>query len=318
MSCQLARFRALLRHAPRQFGAVAWDLSRWGLPLLLREVWQLYRISVYDNALRKPDEVLLSELRIGVHILDKGLQSPTWESGHSLSTYEHCSVLLTALEGSKLSSDPSFGWARAKMVEYARSQHHSSRRTDHDQNALGLELDAEAVSNWIKARRSVRVFAHRQISGALVRELAGIVNWAPNSCCRQPVFLYATTDPHLAADCMKLCAGATGFGPYVPLFICACADEGVYTIRDHHLLYIDVALGIQNLLLLAHAHGIEGTVLNWTHATRRQDASLRRLLKVADSHCIILNVALGYPDSYPQPPARKGLDLTYVIRWAER
>jgi nitroreductase len=79
------------------------------------------------------------------------------------------------------------------------------------------------------------------------------------------------------------------------------------------LPFIDVAFGIQSMLLAAHAYGVAGTVLNWMHRTKHEEKRLRRLLDIPNYHQIIFNIAMGYPNKMPHAPGRKGPDLTYAI-----
>ena len=83
--------------------------------------------------------------------------------------------------------------------------------------------------------------------------------------------------------------------------------------QDRHLLYIDASLGVQNMLLLAHSQGIEGTILNWMHHTQREEAILRKVLDIPEYYQIVLNLIIGYPVKSVPAPGRKSSDLGYVL-----
>ena len=112
---------------------------------------------------------------------------------------------------------------------------------------------------------------------------------------------------------MKQCAGATCFGEVLPCFIAVCADTRSYMIQDRNLAYIDVSLGLQNMILLAHLQGIEGTTLNWMHHTKREDAILRRTLNIPEHDLVVVNFVMGYSAQSTLAPGRKGDDLSCVI-----
>ena len=88
----------------------------------------------------------------------------------------------------------------------------------------------------------------------------------------------------------------------------------IYVAKNRHLSLIDVTLGIQNMLLGAHAFGLSGTILNWMRATKQENENLRNLLDIPSYHRILYNMVLGYPSKWPPAPGRKGLRLTCNIR----
>lgn len=289
------------------------------MPLLLWQEFKLISRAIQYRHFSSPaNGVLLSLLRTAAHVVDKGLQTEPWELGRGNQAYENCVRLVERLKESNLASDPSYRWAVRVVRNYEQAQARKSPGTlstpmpdlDEEHRAFFLKL--------LKSRRSVRSFQCHDIEVEVMRQIAQAANWAPSSCCRQPVFLYVATEPQLVKDCMNQCAGATGFTDCVPCFISVCADMRTYETVDRHLPLIDVGLGVQNLLLVAHAFGVEGTILNWMHATQKEEKSLRRLLDIRDYHCVALNIVMGYPKNVSLAPGRKGLDLTYVMREATR
>lgn len=260
------------------------------------------------------DEVLLTRLRTNAHILDKGLQAGEWMPGRGKSQYNMCVELIKKLENSPLTLDPSFKWANDKVAEYRTVQKNKEIcRPDYKPIHSSEEI-RKLLYDIIKSRRCARSFLHRKIEPEILEQLVSVVNWGPVSCNRQPTFLHITQKPELVKKCLEQCAGATGFGTIQPpCFIAVCADIRVYNLLDRNVPMIDVTFGIQNLLLLAHTYGIEGTVLNWMQATFRENKRLRSLLNIPKYEEIIFNIVLGYPRKAPPVPGRKDASLTYKV-----
>jgi len=262
----------------------------------------------------RSQEVLLARLRTQAHVLDKSLYTGSWEPGRGKAAYKTCRSLIKSLHEERLLADPSCRWAVGKILEYERAQQDGPPAPIPYKPTCADEDSCLQVLELIKSRRSVRNFLDRPIEPALLATLAEMVNWAPTSCCRQSTFLYIAQDPSLVEASISQCAGASCFDGKAPCFICVCADMRFYDIRDRHLPLIDATFGVQSMLLAAHAYGVEGTILNWMHATRKQERTLRRLLGVPIYQQIVFNLALGYPVNAPPAPGRKGPDLTYSLR----
>jgi len=312
--------KVLVKICKRIFGpqriAFFRDYLRFVGPLLLQE-YRLITGAIRNCHLDDDCEtVMLAELRTKAHILDKSLQNESWQPNHGLHPYQDCRRLIECLKNSNLRSDPSYQWAQEKIKQYERSQANGAIRINTSQQPILDEDNRKLIFKFLKSRRSVRSFLPRTIANNVIEQLIEVVNWAPSSCCRQPVFLHIVRDPDLVQQSLEQCAGASGFSSHIPCFISACADTRLYEARDRHLPLIDVTLGIQNMLLEAHALGLAGTVLNWMHATRQEEKNLRRLLDIPFYHRIIYNIVLGYPSKWPDPPARKSLELTYAYHYS--
>lgn len=257
-------------------------------------------------------EVLLCQLRTSAHIVDKGLQADDWTRDRGRAPYETLCKCVDLLKDSALSTDPSYLWAVAKKGEYEGMQR-CGRVTRHSVQCTDTRVDKNDLLHLIQSRRSSRSFHDRPIPPGVLRELTSAVHWAPTSCNRQSAKLFVTCNPATVALCLEQCAGATCLGNAAPCFIAACADSRFYMAQDYLLPYIDVALGIENMLLLAHSHGIGGTVLNWMHHTSREEALLRTALKIPEYYTIVLNLVIGYAAKSVSAPARKSSDLGYTV-----
>jgi len=294
-------------------GEEAVSLAKGYLPvvdLLYRELRRVLSLIRVKRQYRDDPEVLLSEVRTLAHVVDKGLQVNNWESNRSRGPYAQLCSHIEKLKDSSVNGDPSYLWAMTKKCEYECAQETGRVKWHGDTNERGT-IEKDALFGLIKTRRSARRFEDRQISHETLRGLADVTSWAPTSCNRQPSKLFITQSPERIALCVRQCAGATCLGDVIPCFIAVCADSRFYALEDRNLPFVDVALGLQNLLLMAHVQGIEGTVLNWFHHSREEDTILREVLGIPGYYLIVANLVIGYCTETGPVPGRKGCDLAH-------
>ena len=258
--------------------------------------------------------VVLAKLRTYAHVLEKSLQVESWDPNHGENIYKECCRLIKILKGSKLINDPSFRWAQEKIRQYEESQTKDSLKICTTSLPVFDGKKRDILLEFLKSRRTVRSFIERKIENDILEQIVEFINWAPSSCCRQSTYLYITQNNTVVQQGLKLCAGATSFGKHVPCFIVVCGDERFYEVKDRDLLTIDAGLGVHNMLLAAHTFGIAGSILNWMHATSKEETELRKLLGIHSYHRIICNIVLGYPKDWPPAPGRKGAELTRIVR----
>lgn len=274
------------------------------------ETCQYFRILFYQYKDSNSPEVVLANLRVLAHALDKGMCVTGRQPTRGYNKYKACKQMVAFLETTSLSNDPSLKWVRGRIEEYDRLQQNSGSLKGDPVRVPTAEERKDIVA-LIRSRRSVRNFKPDKINSSVLSELIDLARWAPNSCCRQTVFLYVTEKREQIDKCMGLTLGATCFSETLPCFICVCGDMRFYPLVDKGLLYIDGALAAGNLLLAAHAYGIEGTILNWRQHMRGDEKKLREVLGIAPYHSVVLNIALGYPDSMPSVPVRKDLNRVW-------
>lgn len=280
--------------------------------LFIRELYRLFMMIYYKNRFFEDPEVLLAALRISAHVLDKSLQADNWMIGRGKAQYVSLCEYADFLKDSVFSSDPSFKWAMDKKREYEESQlNEMNTQRAYLYNQQGI--NKSQLKMLIKGRRSIRSFSDKKIEHDILIELADIVNWSATSCNRQPAKLFITQNTKKINACLKQCAGATCLSEKAPCFIAVCADIRFYMLKDYNLPFIDVSLGLQNMLLLAHLQGIEATILNWMHHTHREDKIVRQTLNISGYYMIILNLILGYPLKTAPIPGRKDSNLTTVL-----
>jgi len=244
------------------------------------------------------------------HMVDKGLQSPSREAGHSLPIATRLNELLDLKERECESSE----WA-----QYMLGLHSDLQRDKIDVGYSNFpfvknsDITSEQLLHLFKERRTLRHFQHDKIpSSADITKVLGATVWAPSSCNRQTIVNYFTLNEELAHQCTKQNKGATAIsGKYA--FVSVCYDTRSYHLPQESLTgMIDATLGFQNALLMVHALGLGACVLNWSHADKNENDLLRHLLDIPE-HCeIAFNVIIGIPNGGAPAPGKKNT-LEYIV-----
>jgi len=264
----------------------------------------------------RDDEYWAGVLRRFGHILDKGLQRCDCESGHGDQARRAALEAKASITTPAWKADPSVAWAEERIRRHESVQRDGpTGRLDHDVPRVG---QYDALLEVIRGRRSTRWYREQAVSPEVVRKVTEVAAWAPNSCNRQAIKVFATNDPHVARAAAQNCRGCTCFSKHIPCFLAFAADVRLYGARqDLWLPLLDVPLGIQNCCLVAHALGLSLTLLNWCRHTRQEDRQLRDLLRIPDHYLIVLVGVLGYPEAWPEPPRRKSPEHTCCLRVPE-
>ncbi|MCK4752005.1 MAG: nitroreductase family protein [Planctomycetes bacterium] len=283
---------------------------------LFFEGCQYVQMFVYEYKYSKSPEVRLSKLRVLSHAVDKGLCVSARQDDRGYGKHVQCKKIIEELSKTEVLNDPTLVWAREKNKEYERAKT-GNIRLKGESFKVPTDEERQKILRFIRTRRSVRSFKPEGIEPDILSDIVDTARWAPNSCCRQSVFFNISKNQEEITQSMKITLGATCFGEMIPCFICVCGDVRFYPLVDKGLLYIDGALAAENLLLAAHAYGIEGTILNWRPHMPSQEKALRKILQISPYHTIIINIALGYPDFIPPAPARKDLGSVWKLTGAD-
>ena len=252
-----------------------------------------------------PEKSILLARKYG-HILDKGLQNPHVEAGHSRECYENARNLISELKNTRYANDPTTAWVEEKLNEYEYLQAHGTLPELERSPSYHPNVRFEDLAMLIKGRRTNRRFKQQPVDPNMAAELIDLMNWAPSSCNKQPIKVFYTLNSNDVHECMLCCAGATGFSDYVPSFFAMTADVRGYEWPSEMMLpYIDVALGTQNFFLAATSLGLSGSILSWAQKTGQQEAKLRELLNIPSPYQIIMCGVLGYSEFDSPIPTRK-------------
>ena len=243
------------------------------------------------------------------HIVDKGLHRRDIAPGHSRNYYILLKELVDKLSGSEFSSDPTYLWACEKLSKYESLQKSPENFQPLDSKLQESNISYDALFDLIKSRRSNRFFLEREVSDDVVDKLKRTVNWAANSCNKQPIRLFVANSPDLARECLTCCKGGTGFSDYIPSFwVFAANVRGYVWPSEMYLPSVDTSLGAQNVFLAAHTLGISGTILSWAQKSKEEEDKLRTLLNIPKDYMIVFCAVMGYPQYGYVTPERKFVD----------
>lgn len=271
---------------------------------IIKEAERHYDMAMNDDS----DEKSLLLLRKYAHIIDKGLHRRDASPGHSKSIYSLLQASINRLENTPKAGDPTFIWAKEKAKKYRELQTHPENFVAfHNETSLP-KVSYDDLFSLIKQRRSNRIFEEKLLTNSVVQQLKVVVDWAANSCNKQPIRLFCTNSPELAKTCLSCCKGGTGFSEFIPSFWVFTADVRGYIYPSEIFLpAIDTSLGAQNLFLSATTLGLSGTILSWAQKDADEEKLLRSLLSIPDCYEIIFCAVLGYALVNSVPPQRKNI-----------
>ena len=238
-------------------------------------------------------------------MLDKGLNNPNFEAGHSLNIYREAKKLHKNLEP-KFGNDKAFIWAGRIIKTFEEAQKTGLPKLESQHWYEYSEEERLQLSNFILRRTSCRNFIDKNISDEILEKIIYIAVDAPNGCCRQ------TTRYHVIKSISKNIAGITNFNNIQGL-AAVTAEASCYSLMDKNLQYVDAALSAENFILAASIYGIYGTMCNFFQATPSQVQNCKTLLSIPDSQNIVLFIAFGYPSVIPEKPQRQNIDTFYSI-----
>ena len=170
----------------------------------------------------------------------------------------------------------------------------------------------EGATHTIRQRGIFRSFADRPIPPKILEELKDALIWAPSAGNLQSRLFYFIFNRPMKQALVEA-ALHQFFIAEVPLVVGACIDldiEQNYGKRGRDLYAIqDVSASIQNLLLVAHTHGL-GTC--WIGAFQEEEAA--RIIGIPREYRIVSLVPVGYPaEDPPAPPRNKKKDAILDI-----
>jgi len=255
----------------------------------------------------------VGRLRQYAHIIDKGLQRPDFSKGRGIRAYDLAGEALSHIKSREALGDPCVKWASTKVNQYEQlqSEGHFSPPEEHVPTCCAFEDLRDAIMT----RRSIRNYLDAPVEADVIEAITDVLDWAPTSCHRQPGRVYATNKQDIVRQCVRLHAGAACFTDMdAPLFMVFCADMRLYSMPAELVMpYIDVALGVQNCLLVAHTLGLSLTPLTWGNRESWQECELRKLLDIPRHFQVVVSAVGGYPDRGVPVPTRKRKDLCIIV-----
>jgi len=166
----------------------------------------------------------------------------------------------------------------------------------------------------IRTRRSIRHYESRPVEEDKINTVLEAARWAPSwrntQCWRFIVVRDEVIKSQLAETLAQWNSARTASSvTEAPVVIVACAELGksgfkdgvLSTDRDDWYVF-DVALAVQNLVLVAHSLGL-GTL----HIGAFDAGEASRILKVPPGVTVVELIPLGYPKNIGAAPPRKEL-----------
>jgi len=170
------------------------------------------------------------------------------------------------------------------------------------------------VFEAIKTRRSIRHYKSEPVDEDKINTVLEAARWAPSwgntQCWRFIVVRDEATKSQLAETLTWWNpARSASTVTQAPVVIVACAELGKSGFKDDILntdkgdwYMFDVALALQNLVLVAHSLGL-GTL----HLGAFDAQEAARILKVPPGVVVVEMIPLGYPERVGRTPPRKEL-----------
>jgi len=168
------------------------------------------------------------------------------------------------------------------------------------------------VFEAIKTRRSIRNYKPDPVSDRDLYTIMEAARWAPSWANTQCVRWIVVTDKQIKAQLVEVLAPnnpSRGAVAGAPIVIVACAElkrsgykGGEVTTDKGDWFMFDVALGVQNLTLAAHALGFGTVQVGLFDAVKAA-----KVLKVPEGYAVVEIIPLGYPAVVGKAPARKEL-----------
>ena len=210
------------------------------------------------------------------------------------------------------------------LAQWADEGFASNSRIDWAQQVLreletGVGLDSEAsadeaagdIMSLIRTRRSVRTWTEAPVDGGILELILEAARWAPSSGNRQAVRLVVLQSPECKEAVVRLKEAFLG---RAPLVILVGLDLRVYSSEEiwGGLPLLDAAAAIENMLLVAHAHGLgccwsKFTADDWQeHPEMYFEA--KRKLKLPGSFRPASLIAVGHPARPTRTPPRKEIE----------
>lgn len=152
------------------------------------------------------------------------------------------------------------------------------------------------IHRLFRRRRSVRWYRPEQVPSELLQQAINAAVLAPSACNRQPFRFLYTTQPERAREIAECAGGTQGFAHNLPALVVAVGDLSCYQHeRDRHLIYIDSALALMQLMLAVETLGLSSCPINWPDVAIAEHR-IQQLLELADYERVVMLMAVGWGD----------------------
>ena len=171
----------------------------------------------------------------------------------------------------------------------------------------------------VMSRRSIRKYKATPIDDATLARVLEAARWAPswaNTQCWRFIVVRDNDIKNKLAATVPTGNGAGDAIKEAPVAIATCAQMGKAgyikgsfgSDKGESWYMFDVALAMQNLVLVANSLGLGTVYTGWFDAKKAGE-----LLGVPPDCCVVALTPLGYPDQKPGPTSRK--ELSQIVSY---
>jgi nitroreductase len=275
---------------------------------------------------------------MGYHSIEKGMALPNPRPGFGQEVISRLLVDAKRIE-SEFGGHPSVDVARRVLRQYETDIAEGAfgedqgfagfvgnRSSEDEGGTLSVsrkDIHAAAkidLSDFFRARYSVRNFAPGEVASTTIEEAVGLASKTPSVCNRQSARVHAVLESGLATRVLETQNGNSGFRDTIPAVLAITVDLRKFvSCAERYQGWIDGGLFAMSLCYALHSMGLGTCMLNWS-AEVQQDRKLRNVLSIPDCENVIMLMAVGYlPEAFdvaasPRRPVSSLLTVHSVRR----
>lgn len=295
--------------------------------------YDMHQFEQYSCMNKANPEAIATELRLLAHTIEKALSLPNCRPGFGKEKIKRILYLYNQYANLPQKQDDQVLQLVASTIKsYVKFQ----QEHQIDVSFIPEAITNEQVSNKIKAgvqiinrenrttnfaeiahsRHSLRYYSSQEIKKDDVIKAISIAQTAPCACNRQATHVFACLDKEKIEEILKLHGGIRGFGMPTVIFAIT-GDLGLYQNEyERNLVFVDGGIFCMNLLYALDSCGIATCPAIWG-GEPSDDAKLKELLSIPDSHKIVILIIGGYfPGSkykVAQSPKRDVMSILHII-----
>lgn len=253
------------------------------------------------------EEVLLTQIRVRAHLLDKELQTSTIKKiRFSQSRLRDLSERLRVYRGKFDTAKPDYCWAQKVEELYTRAVQEQQEFRYPWVRKQRVRISEAEFEKLLTTRRSIRKFTTKDVDHDLIRKVLTLTHWAPTNCNQQSLRFVVLTNPEIRK---QLVHGGMQ-GAMSPCIVAVLSDMRFYSPGDIECPAHDAGAAIQTMLLAIHYHGLGAC---YTSSLTSNSKRNRALLRVREHEKIMALIWVGHYEHQPIPPARR--EVAEIIRY---
>jgi nitroreductase len=253
------------------------------------------------------EEVLLTQIRMRAHLLDKELQtSPAMKSRFSQARLQDLSERLRVYRRKFDTAKPDYRWAEGIEKLYTTAVQEQQEFRYPWGRKERVRISESEFEKLLTTRRSIRKFTGRDVDDDLIRKILNLTHWAPTNGNQQSLRFLVVTKPEVRK---QLVHGGM-HGTMSPCIVVVLADMRFYSPGDIECPAHDAGAAIQTMLLAIHYYGLGAC---YTSSLTSNSKKNRALLRVREHEKIMALIWVGHYEDEPLPPARR--EVSEIIRY---